>query len=120
MEEGLSEGTTGSEPSFSRTEPWMKDLMGSRYVAEPTEEERSLPSLLDDWAAWGFSGARAGGVSSWLSCDKRDEERVLFHEEKPKTGDDIAHQEEGGGQAGEEGRDARSSVSRANFGARNQ
>lgn len=33
-------------PSFSRTEPWTYDRMGSRWEGEPTEDEMFLASVV--------------------------------------------------------------------------
>lgn len=69
----------------------MKDLIGSRWLTEPTEELSSFPSLLTlrESCEW----PEAAGVSS--SCEAWDEaeDGRLPHEE-PNPGDDMLHGEE--------------------------
>lgn len=57
----------------------MKDLMGSRWVTEPTEEESCLASLL----GLQEHGGRLGVVGCSSSCEAREEaeERLLGKEE---------------------------------------
>jgi hypothetical protein len=67
--------------------------MGSRWLAEFTDEESNLASLLAFWVDRG--GLRGVGVvwpwaSSWVSWEYIDDGRILLHEEKPNTGDDMA------------------------------
>jgi hypothetical protein len=87
--------TTRDAPSLSRKEPWVtKDLIGSRCVKEPTEDESSLPSppifcVVDVLGGLARRMVGASSEPSWLSCDCTDDDRLL-HEENPKTGEDMA------------------------------
>lgn len=52
----------------------MKDLMGSRWLTEPTEEESCFASLSELRAHW--RGLAVGGCSSSLGCDETEERRL--------------------------------------------
>jgi len=71
--------------------PWMKDLMGSRWATEPTEEESCFPSLLGLRGHGG--GLEAAGCSSCEAWEEA-EERLLPHEE-PAAGDDMVRTSSG-------------------------